>query len=49
MVLKRRTTCGENQALRLTVIGRDVSAVALELLLDPQVEFAEPKLRDRQG
>jgi subtilisin family serine protease len=39
---KKNDLRGESGIGKLTVIGRDVSAVALELLLDPQVEFAEP-------
>ncbi|HEU4872448.1 MAG TPA: S8 family peptidase, partial [Pyrinomonadaceae bacterium] len=33
---------GESGIGKLTVTSRDVSTVALEMLLDPQVEFAEP-------
>jgi hypothetical protein len=39
---KKNDLRGESGIGKLTVTGRDVSAVALELLLDPQVEFAEP-------
>lgn len=33
---------GESGIGKLTVTSRDVSTVAVEMLLDPQVEFAEP-------
>ena len=39
---KKNELRGESGIGKLTVTGRDVSTVVLEMLLDPQVEFAEP-------
>src|SRR5688572_3797283 len=39
---KKNDLRGESGIGKLTVTGRNVSTVALEMLLNPQVEFAEP-------